>query len=162
MTVSKDQSIIMQVCAKIASELTPKGDDVNTNIVRFQDAYEAVCDIILTSQGMTNQPAPAPQPVVQQSYNPAPQPAESANDEATFMHAFPQAQPSTSPAPTGGFSVRIKGKQHGPIPEWLNEQCAMKGVTEVWDNRDDLGANPKRPWFKSTSTNDAFWEPKRK
>lgn len=153
MTVSKDQSIIMQVCAKIASELTPKGDDVNTNIVRFQDAYEAVCEIILTSQGMTNQPTPAFQPVVQQSHNPAPQPAESASDEATFMHAFPSAT---------GFTVRIKGKQHGPIPEWLNEQCAMKGVTEVWDNRDGLASNPKRPWFKSTSTNDAFWEPKRK
>jgi len=151
MTVSKDQSIIMQVCAKIASELTPKSEDVNTNITMFADAYEAVCEIILTSQGMTN----TPQPVVQQSSTPAP-----ANDEATFMHAFPQATPA--PAPTGGFSVRIKGKQHGPIPEWLNEQCAMKGVTEVWDNRDGLGANPKRPWFKSTSTNDAFWEPKRK
>lgn len=156
-TVSKDQSIIMQVCAKIASELTPKSEDVNANITMFADAYEAVCEIILTSQGLTNQPASAPQPVVQQSYNPAPAPV--ANDEATLIHAFPTATPSTAPT---GFSVRIKGKQHGPIPEWLNEQCAMKGVTEVWDNRDGLGANPKRPWFKSTSTNDAFWEPKRK
>ena len=147
MTVSKDQSIIMQVCAKIASELTPKSEDVNANITMFADAYEAVCEIILTSQGLS---ASAPQPVVQQSHNPAPAPA---NDEATFMHAFPQAT---------GFSVSIKGKQHGPIPAWLNEQCAMKGVTEVWDNRDGLGANPKRPWFKSTTTNDAFWEPKRK
>ena len=157
MTVSKDQSIIMQVCAKIASELTPKSEDVNANITMFADAYEAVCEIILPSQGLTyGFTAPAPQPAVQQSHNPAPAPA---NDEATFMHAFPSATPSTAPT---GFSVRIKGKQHGPIPEWLNEQCAMKGVTEVWDNRDGLGANPKRPWFKSTSTNDAFWEPKRK
>jgi hypothetical protein len=153
MTVSKDQSIIMQVCAKIASELTPKSEDVNANITMFADAYEAVCEIILTSQGLS---ASSPQPVVQQSHNPAPAPS---NDEATFMHAFPSATPSTTPS---GFSVTIKGKQHGPIPEWLNEQCAMKGVTEVWDNRDGLGANPKRPWFKSTSTNDAFWEPKRK
>lgn len=150
MTVSKDQSIIMQVCAKIASELTPKSEDVNANITMFADAYEAVCEIILTSQGLTNQPAPAPQPVVQQSYNPAPAPV---SEEAVIANAFPQAT---------GFTVSIKGKQHGPIPAWLNEQCAMKGVTEVWDNRDGLASNPKRPWFKSTSTNDAFWEPKRK
>ena len=77
MTVSKDQSIIMQVCAKIASELTPKSEDVNANITMFADAYEAVCEIILTSQGLTNQPAPAPQPVVQQSHNPAPAPSPS-------------------------------------------------------------------------------------
>jgi hypothetical protein len=61
-----------------------------------------------------------------------------------------------------GFQVRIKGRQHGPIPQWLVDECAKKGVTEVWDNRDGLAANPKRPWFKSTTTNDAFWEPKRK
>lgn len=144
--VSKDQSIIMQVAAKIASELTPKTDDVNTNIVRFQDAYEAVCEIILTSQGLNSSPQPAPQPTV----------ATAPTDEQLFTQSFPEAKP------TSGFSVRIKGKQHGPIPEWLNEQCAMKGVTEVWDNRDGLQANPKRPWFKSTTTNDAFWAPKGK
>jgi hypothetical protein len=143
--VSKDQSIIMQVAAKIASELTPKGDDVNANIVAFNEAYEAVCEIILTSQGLSNT-----QPVAPQSA-PAPQ----VTDEQLFTQSFPEAKP------TSGFSVRIKGKQHGPIPEWLNEQCAMKGVTEVWDNRDGLQANPKRPWFKSTTTNDAFWAPKK-
>ena len=146
--VNKDQSIIMQVAAKIASELTPKTDNVNTNIVAFNEAYEAVCDIILTSQGMTTDPVPtSPQ---------AQAPASAPTDEQLFTQSFPEAKPAS------GFSVRIKGKQHGPIPEWLNEQCAMKGVTEVWDNRDGLTANPKRPWFKSTTTNDAFWAPKGK
>lgn len=143
--VSKDQSIIMQVAAKIASELTPKTDNVNTNIVAFNEAYEAVCDIILTSQGMTNT-TPTATPT-------APAPAQS-SDEQLITQAFPEAKP------TSGFSVRIKGKQHGPIPEWLNDECAKKGVTEVWDNRDGLASNPKRPWFKSTTSNDAFWAPR--
>lgn len=141
--VSKDQSIIMQVAAKIASELTPKTSDVNANIVAFNEAYEAVCDIILTSQGMSNgtipaQPAPATAPV---------------SDEQLVVQSFPEAKPTS-------FTVRIKGKQHGPIPQWLNDECAKKGVTEVWDNRDGLSVNPKRPWFKSTTSNDAFWAPK--
>lgn len=153
--VSKDQSIIMQVAAKIASELTPKGEDVNANIVAFNEAYEAVCEIILTSQGLSNTQTVTQQPTQSAPMaQPAPQ-VPQATDEQLFTQAFPEAKP------TSGFTVRIKGKQHGPIPEWLNEQCAMKGVTEVWDNRDGLQANPKRPWFKSTTTNDAFWAPKK-
>lgn len=148
MPVSKDQSIVMQVAAKIASELTPKSSDVNANITMFADAYDAVCEIILTSQGLTASSSSASAPVQATTPN-TPQVSE----EEMFTQSFPTAT-------TGGFSVRIKGKQHGPIPEWLNEQCAMKGVTEVWDNRDGIAQNPKRPWFKSTSTNDAFWAPR--
>ncbi|CAB4151897.1 hypothetical protein UFOVP587_40 [uncultured Caudovirales phage] len=150
--VTKDQSIIMQVAAKIASELTPKTNDVNANIVSFTEAYEMVCDIILTSQGFSAQFTDIP----------------THNEEQLFNQAFPTAQPTpmntpaSPPANTGGFQVRIKGKQHGPIPAWLHDACAVKGVTEVWDNRDGLTANAKRPWFKSTSGNDAFWEPRGK
>jgi hypothetical protein len=150
MNISKDQSIIMQVAAKIASELTPTSDDANTNITTFADVYDAVCDIILTSQGMTTSSTPMA-PAVST-------PQQSAQEEAMIVKAFPEATPVQ--VPSSGFAVRIKGKQHGPIPEWLNEACAVKGVTEVWDNRDGLQSNPKRPWFKSTSTNDAFWAPK--
>ena len=149
MNISKDQSIIMQVAAKIASELTPKSDNVNNNIVMFQDAYEAVCEIILTSQGMAMTETSAPAVST---------PQQMAKEEEMIVKAFPDATPVQ--VPSSGFTVRIKGKQHGPIPEWLNEACAVKGVTEVWDNRDGLQSNPKRPWFKSTSTNDAFWAPK--
>lgn len=141
--VSKDQSIIMQVAAKIAADLTPKTDDLDANIVSFVNAYDAVCEVLLTSQGITSnaQPTSAPAPAQQ-------------TDEQKFQQAFPQATSSS------GFTVRIKGKQHGPIPEWLNEACLAKGVTEVWDNRDGLAANPKRPWFKSTTGNEAFWAPR--
>lgn len=146
--VSKDQSIIMQVAAKIAADLTPKTDNVDANVVAFSSAYEAVCEIILSSQGITAS-APAPQVTVSEQ-----------SEEQMIQQVFPQATQTTSNGV--GFTVRIKGKQHGPIPQWLMDECAKKGVTEVWDNRDGLAANPKRPWFKSTTTNDAFWEPKRK
>lgn len=154
--VSKDQSIIMQVCAKIASELTPKTDNLSSNIMAFAEAYDSVCDIILPSQGLSsaNIPAvglvPMAQPVAQPQSFPTPQAV--VQDEAVFTNAFPTA--------TTGFTVRIKGEQHGPIPAWLNDACAVKGVSEVWDNRNTVAANPKRPWFKSTTGNDAFWAPR--
>lgn len=147
--VSKDQSIIMQVAAKIAADLTPKSDDVNSNIAMFADAYDAVCEIMLNSQGVNV----APQPITQSTTSATP----AQTDEQILMQAFPQATQSSI-----GFTVTIKGKQHGPLPEWLHEACLAKGVTEVWDNRDGLQANPKRPWFKSTSGSDAFWPPKNK
>ena len=158
--VSKDQSIIMQVCAKIASELTPKTDNLLSNIMAFAEAYDSVCDIILPSQGLSsaNIPAVAPAvatPVAQAQSFPTPQAV--AQEEATFTNAFPSA---TTTSTGTGFTVRIKGEQHGPIPAWLNEACAVKGVNEVWDNRNTISANPKRPWFKSTTGNDAFWAPR--
>jgi len=56
--------------------------------------------------------------------------------------------------------VRIKGKQHGPIPEWLPAAAAAKGVTEVWDNRDSI-AGTKKPHFKSTDTRGiGLWPPR--
>lgn len=141
MTINKDQSIVMQVAAKIAADLTPRTDDVNTNIVAFATAFEAVTDMLFTEHGFTGEPAVTTEQAI-----------------ANVQAAFPNA--TVQPEGTSGMTVRIKGKQHGPIPNWLVAQCAAKGVTEVWDNRDGLAANPKRPWFKSTTTNDAFWAPK--
>jgi hypothetical protein len=80
---------------------------------------------------------------------------------ATPVEAPTSYAPQAS-APAGGFQVRIKGKQHGPIPAWLHSECAKVGVTEVWDNRDGLSANPKRPWFKAVTGDSAFWEPRAK
>jgi hypothetical protein len=61
------------------------------------------------------------------------------------------------------FSLRVKGNQHGPLPDWLFEAAASKGVMEVYDNRDRAAANPKYPWFKATSGGPnapAFWPPR--
>jgi hypothetical protein len=153
-TISKDQSIIMQVAAKIAADLTPKTDDVQRNIADFLVAFDATTEALLGAHNMTR--------------------GGVITTEEQFVEAvtatFPNAQvvtntvqmptPQMPSAPASGFSVRIKGKQHGPIPEWLAAECAKKGVTEVWDNRDRLAQNPKRPWFKSTTTEDAFWAPR--
>ena len=59
-------------------------------------------------------------------------------------------------------NLAVKGNQFGPLPDWLFEAAAAKGVTEVYDNR-DRATGTKRPWFKSTSGGDgapAFWPPR--
>lgn len=144
--VTKDQSIILQVAGKIAADLTPKTDNVFTNISDWSNAFDAVSDALLTTMGMNVNPAEAQQNVID------------------AFNATPVEVP-TQPAPMatgGGFQVRIKGQQHGPIPAWLHTECAKVGVTEVWDNRDGLSANPKRPWFKAVQGDKAFWAPRGK
>jgi hypothetical protein len=59
-----------------------------------------------------------------------------------------------------GDGVTIKGDQWGPIPDWLVLEAAQAGVTQVWDNRNQLAQNPKRPWFKDVNGDKAFWAPK--
>jgi hypothetical protein len=59
-----------------------------------------------------------------------------------------------------GDGVTIKGDQWGPIPDWLVLEAAQAGVTQVWDNRNQLSQNPKRPWFKDANGDKAFWAPK--
>jgi hypothetical protein len=142
--VSKDQSIILQVAGKIAADLTPKGNDINENISNWVMAFDAVGEQLFSSMGMT---AGTPEQVTQ-----------------TLVEAFGATPVASTPAmsytPQGG-TVTIKGKQHGPIPEWLHSECAKVGVTEVWDNRDGLSANPKRPWFKAVQGDKAFWAPRK-
>lgn len=135
---------MIQVAGKIAADITPKTDDVQTNIANFVLALDATVDALFAKMGMTN---------------------ATPTQEEMLVQAFPNSQVVTQPAqptfqPAQGGQVRIKGKQHGPLPEWLNAECAKKGVTEVWDNRDGLAVNPKRPWFKSTTGQEAFWEPR--
>jgi hypothetical protein len=154
-TISKDQSIITQVAAKIAADLTPKTDDVNTNIANWVLAFDATTEALLTVHGMTGMTEEQAVQAIVENFN-----GTVVNDP---FNPPAQQYVAPQPAPTqfsGGFQVRIKGKQHGPIPAWLNDACAAKGVTEVWDNRDGLAANPKRPWFKAVNGDAAFWEPK--
>lgn len=134
----------MQVAGKIAADITPKSDDVQLNIANWVMAFDATVDALFDKMGMSQTASPVA-------------------TEQFIESAFPNSQPvNTQPAfqPAQGGQVRIKGTQHGPIPAWLYTECAKKGVTEVWDNRDGLAVNPKRPWFKSTTGQDAFWEPR--
>ena len=59
--------------------------------------------------------------------------------------------------------LRVIGKQHGDLPDWIFKDAADAGVTKIFDNRDGLEENPKRPWFKDADggrNGKAFWPPK--
>lgn len=148
-TISKDQSIITQVAAKIAADLTPKTDDVNMNISNWAIAFEATTDALLSVHGMTAMTEQEAVDTIVREFNGT----VVENNNAIVQ----QIQTANT-----GFQIRIKGKQHGPIPQWLADAAASKGVSEVWDNRDGLAANPKRPWFKAVQGDAAFWPPRGK
>lgn len=70
------------------------------------------------------------------------------------------SQASSAMASANGISVR--GTQWGDLPEWLLIAAVEAGVSEVYDNRDQV-AGTKRPWFKATTGGKdakAFWPPK--
>ena len=67
---------------------------------------------------------------------------------------------STSTSAYSGGNLTVAGKQHGDLPDWLIKACKRDGVTKVYDNRDGLAINPKRPWFKDTDSDKAYWAPR--
>lgn len=77
-------------------------------------------------------------------------------EEMSKVQRTQQAQAQT--APTDG-TVRVKGAQHGPLPEWLVKAATEEHIYEVYDNRDKVG-DTKRPWFKATMVDKAFWPPR--
>lgn len=143
--ISKDQSIVTQVAAKIAAELIIKTEDTTKNISEWLQAFDAVNEALMK-----------------------------AHATEVIKGAFPNATEVTTARPTftattttttsGG--VMVAGTQHGDLPSWLLSACAKAGVTKVWDNR-DTAVGTKRPWFKSAdgTMSDkgepvAFWPPK--
>lgn len=160
MTISKDESIITQVAAKIAADLIPPDTDVNANITNWLIAFDAVREAMFEAHGS------APIPTAQQQVAPS----HIADPVAAVNNVFPNTQPVAQPQfnqPMTNMSVAVKGTQHGPLPDWLVSQCAAAGVTQVWDNRDGLAQNPKRPWFKAADGTKnargedmAFWPPR--
>lgn len=71
-----------------------------------------------------------------------------------------------TPQPKGDMAsangVTVRGAQWGPLPDWLVLDAFQAGVSEVYDNRDQV-AGTKRPWFKATTGGKdakAFWPPK--
>lgn len=161
MELTKDQSIVLQVAAKIASDLAvnnPERRDIDGMVADWASSLQTVYEVLAEMHGWQQIVSPM------QQAQPAPQ-ITHAEGVANVMQAFPTAtviQEDTSytpPAPQAA-AVRIKGKQHGPIPEWLIKDAAEAGVREVWDNRDGLAVNPKRPHFKDANGDKAFWPPK--
>jgi type IV secretory pathway protease TraF len=82
--------------------------------------------------------------------------------------AFPDSKtvhlpPSHPESIASANGVKVRGIQHGALPDWLVIEAVQAGVTEVYDNRADVLDNPKRPWFKATTGGKdakAFWAPK--
>ena len=142
--ISKDESIVTQVAAKIASELTSNtlNDGSISNIQQaYLEHFDFVRELLVGTHGFgevvaTNSPKVSTETRI--------------NDIAESFDA----------SYTQGGGVQIKGKQHGPLPDWLIKACKRDGVTTVYDNRDSLALNPKRPSFKAVDAEKAYWPPR--
>lgn len=141
--LTKDQSIVLQVAAKIASELTASAPSTSVDqaVADWASALQTVYEVMAEMHGWQRVIAPAP---VERAI-------------ALVKQEFPRAEEVTAPPAS---SVKIKGTAHGPIPDWLVTAAAEAGVREVWDNRDGLAVNPKRPHFKDANGDKAFWPPR--
>ena len=135
--VDKDKSIITQVAAKIAADLVISGKSVSEFTATFLDLKDVLLEVIYSGE-----------------------PAMLVTEEqqvAAVMQTFPQA---TQVQAFQG-SLQVAGKQHGDLPDWLIDACKRDGITKVYDNRDGLSANPKRPWFKAVDDKEkAYWPPR--
>lgn len=143
--ISKDQSIVTQVAAKIAAELIIKTEDTSKNISEWLQAFDAVNEALMKAHATE---------VIKGAF-------PGATDVTTARPTFTATTTTNS---NGG--VAVAGTQHGDLPSWLLSACAKAGVTKVWDNR-DTAVGTKRPWFKSAdgTMSDkgepvAFWPPK--
>ena len=90
--------------------------------------------------------------------NKRPSREEMAKVQRSTAAPAPRSQPDMASA----NGVTVRGTQHGPIPDWLVLDAFQAGVSEVYDNRDQV-AGTKRPWFKATTGGKdakAFWPPK--
>lgn len=137
---NKEIQIISQVCAKIAADLTVKDEDTQVTADRFGVLLNLVQEMVFDSiEARTGTTAEVVQMV---------------------QKAFPSA--TTVTADAQGFTVTVQGEQFGELPSWLVAACKRDGVTRVFDNRNQLAENPKRPWFKAVGQDKAYWEPKGK
>ena len=150
--MDKDRAIITQVCAKIASDMTDKTKDVDSRLGEFAVLFSTVTDILIEAIYGDNKQATATAV------------AQNNNVVQMIKNSFPNstevATPSEQPKSSG--AIQIVGKQHGEIPDWLIKACKRDGVVKVYDNRDGLEANAKRPHFKAVEAEKAYWPPRAK
>tara|TARA_R110000868_G_scaffold172636_3_gene408561 strand:- start:922 stop:1350 length:429 start_codon:yes stop_codon:yes gene_type:complete len=136
-----DKKIIMQVAAKIASDMVTKEADTDTKLGEFALLFDSIKNIMFEAIEDA-QPKATVYEMVKSTFN-----VTSSEGVSTL--------PSTS-----GEALQIIGKQHGDIPDWLIKACKRDGVSKVYDNRDGLAANAKRPWFRAVEGEKAYWAPK--
>jgi hypothetical protein len=145
--MDKDRAIITQVSAKIAADLCTKDLGVDERLGEFATLFTSINEIMMdTIYGGTL--------TVTESV------AQTNNVVAMVKDAFGGTEVAESATPFTG--VTIVGQQHGPIPEWLIKACKRDGVNRVYDNRDGLTVNPKRPHFKAVDAEKAYWPPRSK
>jgi hypothetical protein len=153
---ARDRSIGTQVAFKAAVDLAVKDElDLSSDEgqARFEKLFSHLTESLLVAMGATAEDQMAE--VIRGQF-----------PGTTTVTSNPSPTPSyqpgyTQPAPPA-FNLAVKGNQFGPLPDWLYEQAASKGVVEVYDNR-DRATGTKRPWFRSTSGGDdapAFWPPR--
>jgi len=140
--LDKDRAIVVQVAAKIAADMTSKNVGLDEKIAEFAAIFSTVEEILIDTI-FGSAPAVA-----------TPVSAEDAVQMIKSSFNAAEVEPNV------GFSVAIAGKQHGPLPDWLVKACRKDGVVKVYDNRDGLETNPKRPWFKSVDGDKAYWPPR--
>ena len=150
--MDKDRAIITQVSAKIAADLTDKSAGVDAKLGEFATLFSSINEIIMDTiyGGTTNSQA------VQQNSAVIKMLKEELGAEEIQT---PSQNISSS---SGTATVTVKGTQHGPLPDWLIKACKRDGVTVVYDNRDGLAANPKRPSFRAVDAEKAYWPPRSK
>ena len=122
--MDKDRVIITQVCAKIAAELVDTSKSTEEKIGEYAILFQSVKDLVFD---VIESAPTGVAPIVQ------------------LQQSFQGSTIVDSGQDTG--SLEIVGKQHGDIPEWLITACRRDGVSKVYDNRDGLAVNAKRPWF---------------
>jgi hypothetical protein len=153
-----NDAIVTQTAAKIASELVAsiKHENLEQVMQDWEEAFSAINDSIFSKIGLGKQREPFPVtsgrniPVV-----------KSREEIVGAMDAVKAGRPVSTMKGKDVPQVRIVGKVHGEVPAWLHRAAAKAGVTEVWDNRESLKDNPKRPWFVSADDNKTpFWAPK--
>jgi hypothetical protein len=140
--MDKDKAIITQVCAKIAADLTDKTKEMDARVSEYAVLFSTIKELVFDEIfGDT-----------------------SAAQEVSTTNAVQMVQSSFAGSETVSSvgAVSIKGTTHGPVPDWLIKACKRDGVTEVWDNRDGLADNPKRPSFRATNGEKSYWPPRGK
>lgn len=140
--MDKDRAIIMQVCAKIAADMTDKSLPVVDRIGEFANLFGSISEIMIdTIYGS----------------------AESAqNQNEAVVNMVREAFGATEVSSGAPADIRVVGKQNGDLPDWLIKACKRDGVTKIYDNRDSLDKNPKRPHFKAVDGEKAYWPPRSK
>jgi len=141
--MDKDRAIITQVAAKIAADLVNKEAETEAKLGEFTLLFTGVKDVIFEVIESSQSDAQIYE-MTKQTFN-----ATTVSDNSG----------SGSPSTAVG-SLQIVGKQHGDLPDWLIKACKRDGVTKVYDNRDSLSINPKRPWFRAVEGEKAYWAPK--